>query len=81
MLVHATSLEDARERAERRGAGSATTYETADGSAVRWEFVQVVDVAPILDEDLTGDADLYARFFRDIRAYREFDPLLDGAPL
>ncbi|MFC4944667.1 DUF4288 domain-containing protein [Pseudonocardia sp. GCM10023141] len=81
MLVHATSIEDARDRARRRGEQASTTYATADGGQVRWSFVQVVDVAPILDNDLTRDADLYARFFRNHQAYRAFEPLLDAAPL
>lgn len=81
VLIHATSTDDARVRAAQRGESASTTYLTADGAEVRWTFVQVVDVAPILDEDLTQDADLYARFFRNQRAYREFEPLLGGTPL
>lgn len=81
VLVHATSLDDARERAHRRGERASSTFATADGGVVSWSFVQVVDVAPVLDEDLSRDADLYARFFRNHRAYRAFEPLLDAAPL
>ena len=81
VLIHATSLDEARERAQQRGERDETTFTTVDGATVRWSFVQVVDVSPVLDVDLSGDADLYARFFRDHRAYRAFEPLLDGEPL
>lgn len=81
VLVHVGSLDEARERAQQRGERDTTTYTAADGGTVRWSFEQVVDVSPALDADLTRDADLYARFFRDHRSYRAFDPLLDGDPL
>ncbi len=41
----------------------------------------MVDVSAVLDEDLTQDADLYARHFRDYAAYQRFEPLLSGEEL
>lgn len=52
------------------------------GETVRDRPLHVVDVAPALTDDLTTTVvDVYSRHFRDIAAYRRFDPLCDGEQL
>ncbi len=80
-LVYGRSLAEARVEAERWGREQQGVDETTGTVVVGPHFLQVVDVAPVLDEDLTGTSDLYCRFFRDLTAYRRWEPLLDGEPL
>lgn len=81
VLIHADSLEAARKKAAARGRDQQTSYLNDADETITWHFDQVVDVAAVLDDDLSGDADLYARHFRDVASYRRFEPLLDGEPL
>ncbi|WP_033037329.1 DUF4288 domain-containing protein [Streptomyces monomycini] len=81
LLVHAADEADARRRAERRARSRETSYLDDRGETVSWCFKCVVDVSAALDEDLTQDADLYARHFRDYAAYERFEPLLSGEEL
>ncbi|MEV5592599.1 DUF4288 domain-containing protein [Streptomyces sp. NPDC052496] len=81
MLVYAADDADARSRAERRARSRETSYLNDRGESVSWRFKCVVDVSATLDEDLTQDADLYARHFRDYAAYERFEPLLSGEEL
>ncbi|MEF3113127.1 DUF4288 domain-containing protein [Streptomyces chrestomyceticus] len=81
LLVYATDEADARRRAERRARSREASYLNDRGETVSWCFKCVVDVSAALDEDLTQDADLYARHFRDYAAYERFEPLLSGEEL
>ncbi|MDT7743461.1 MAG: hypothetical protein QOE59_2539 [Actinomycetota bacterium] len=80
-LVYGRSEAEAREEAERWGREQEGVDETTGTVVVGPHFLQVVDVAPVLDDDLAGTADLYSRHFRDLTAYRRWEPLLDGEPL
>ncbi|MGW7551286.1 DUF4288 domain-containing protein [Streptomyces rimosus] len=81
VLVYAADEADARKRAERRARSRETSYLNDRGETVSWSLKRVVDVSAALDEDLTQDADLYARHFRDYGAYERFEPLLSGEEL
>ena len=81
VLLRATSLPEARVAAERHGRAAETSYENGFGERITDRLLQVVDVAPVLSEVTSLPADLYSRHFRDLAAYRRFDPLLDGEPL
>ncbi|KOT92398.1 hypothetical protein ADK86_20735 [Streptomyces sp. NRRL F-5755] len=78
VLVYATDEADARKRAERRARSRETSYLNDRGETVSWSLKRVVDVSAVLDEDLTQDADLYARHFRDYAAYERFEVRLSG---
>ncbi|WP_436774491.1 DUF4288 domain-containing protein [Yinghuangia sp. YIM S09857] len=81
VLVHAAGEDEARAKAEALGRAGETSYENADGRTVTWTLRHVVDVAPVLRDDLGDGADLYTRHFRDIEAYEAFEPLLSGEEL
>ncbi|MFH8405057.1 DUF4288 domain-containing protein [Streptomyces sp. NPDC018019] len=81
VLIYAADEADARRRAERRARSRETSYLNDRGETVSWCFKRVVDVCAVLEEDLTQDADLYARHFRDYAAYERFEPLLSGEEL
>ena len=78
VLVHAADEDAAREAVRRRAEGETGSYRNERGELITWTCKRVVDVARALADDLTGDADLYARHFRDFAAYRQFEPLLSG---
>ncbi|KOG86242.1 DUF4288 domain-containing protein [Streptomyces varsoviensis] len=80
-LIHAPDEATARLRAEERGRGAEAAFLNERGEMICWRLRAVVDVAAVLDEDLSHDADLYARHFRDLDAYERFEPLLRGEEL
>ncbi|MBN9758150.1 MULTISPECIES: DUF4288 domain-containing protein [unclassified Pseudonocardia] len=82
VLLRALSLEDAQDLAGRHGHEAETSYTNHAGETVRDRLLHVVDVTPALTDDLTTTVvDVYSRHFRDIAAYRRFDPLCDGEQL
>lgn len=82
VMVRATSLDSAREHVEQHGRDTGTSYTNGAGETVRDRLAHVVDVAPVLSDDLTTRVvDLYSRHFRHVDAYRRFEPLLDGEEL
>ncbi|WP_037064414.1 DUF4288 domain-containing protein [Pseudonocardia acaciae] len=72
-LVHAASAEQARAEALDHARRQETTHRNAAGEEITVRLLEVVDVTETLDDDLTRTADLYARHFHDIDAYRAFD--------
>jgi hypothetical protein len=81
VLIHAADEVAAREAVRRRVEDETGSYRNEHGELITWTCKQVVDVARALADDLTGDADLYARHFRDFTAYRKFEPLLSDSAL
>ena len=81
VLIHAPDPESAVSEATRHARSAEHVYVNGAGERITERFHQLVDVAPLLDDDLTVTSDLYSRHFRDIDAYRRFDPLLDGESL
>lgn len=76
VLIHAESLEQARDKAIARARAEEGSYRNGDGELITWTLKHLVDVNSALQDDLSGDADLYARHFRNFPAYRDFEPLL-----
>ncbi|QYN16601.1 DUF4288 domain-containing protein [Amycolatopsis sp. DSM 110486] len=76
VLVYAESEEAAREAVTRRVEGETGSHRNEQGELITLRCKRVVDVARALEDDLTHDADLYARHFRDFAAYRRFEPLM-----
>jgi hypothetical protein len=81
VLLYADSEEGAKQRAAQHGQARETSYRNADGETISWVLKHVVDVNSVLDADLSQDADLYSRHFRDYDAYQRFEPLLSGEQL
>ncbi|OLM19413.1 MULTISPECIES: DUF4288 domain-containing protein [unclassified Pseudonocardia] len=82
LMLRAPSLDGAQRLAERHGHDAETTFTNHAGETVSDRLVRVVDVAPALSDDFTTTVvDVYSRHFRDIAAYRRFDPLCDGEQL
>ena len=74
VVLRAPSLADA----EHYGQCAEAYYENGAGETITSRLLHVVDVAPGLNDDLTTTADLYSRHFRDITAYRQFEPQPNG---
>ncbi|HEY2764658.1 MAG TPA: DUF4288 domain-containing protein [Pseudonocardiaceae bacterium] len=81
VLLYADSQDAAKERAAQRGRERETSYRNAEGETITWRLKHVIDVNPALDADLSRDADLYSRHFRNYDAYQRFEPLLSGEQL
>ncbi len=72
-LITASSDEQAREKAQRY-ANLPNSYKNVQGETITWSLKQLVDVRRLLeDDDFSDGTELYARFFRDYKAYRAFD--------
>ncbi|MFG2141129.1 DUF4288 domain-containing protein [Streptomyces sp. NPDC048650] len=78
LLVHAPDEKSARERVVQRARAAETAYRNDRGETVTWRLRTIVDVKEAEDTDLSGDADLYTRHFRDYASYERFEPLLSG---
>lgn len=81
VLLYAESADEAERKAVERGRLEETSYLSATGETVTWTFERVVDVNAALEDDLTRDADLYSRNFRNMTAYQAFEPKLSGEDL
>ncbi|WP_420759278.1 DUF4288 domain-containing protein [Nostoc sp. CALU 546] len=79
VLLKASSLEKAQEKARIYAKKEEVSYKNEDGETITWSLKQVVDVNSVLydDFDSTSDGvDLYARHFRNYEAYHSFEPFL-----
>ena len=81
VLIKATSLEQAKDRAWKLGRQQESSYKNGAGSTISWSLKHIVDVASVLDEGFEDGTELYSRHFRNYRAYYSFEPLLSGEPL
>lgn len=80
VLIRAESVEQAREKAEAHASHAEASYENEYGERIRWRRKHVIDVAPVLYEDLEDGTEIYSRHFHDYEAYRAFEPLLGAGP-
>ncbi|MGH9152991.1 MAG: DUF4288 domain-containing protein [Acidimicrobiales bacterium] len=80
VLFRAETVEQAREKAEAHALRSEASYENEYGEQIRWLRKHLIDVAPVLYEDLEDGTEIYARHFHDYAAYRAFEPLLGPSP-
>ena len=78
VLIRASSVEEAREKADRHAQRDQVSYFNEQHEKITWSLKQVIDVNAVLDETLEDGAELYARHFRNYEAYRLFEPLLSG---
>lgn len=78
LLVAATDESSARAKAEATARARGTTYDNEAGETITYAFKQIVDVRHV-DDALADGAELYSRHFRDYKAYRSFEPMLDGS--
>lgn len=74
LLIRASSLEDARQQAMKRGHDLSHQFTNALGQTISWHFRSLVDISPVFSEDLGEVTELSCRHFHDIDAYERFDP-------
>ncbi|MGH3118216.1 MAG: DUF4288 domain-containing protein [Gaiellales bacterium] len=80
VLFRAGSVEQAREKAEAHALQSEASYENEYGEQIRWHRKHLIDVTPVLYEDLKDGTEIYSRHFHDYAAYSAFEPLLGPGP-
>jgi Domain of unknown function (DUF4288) len=76
VLIQAADEDAALAKADTYGRSQATRYQNERQETISWAFKQLVDVSPVLSDEFVDGAELYARHFRNYRAYQEFEPLL-----
>ncbi|MEV4124669.1 DUF4288 domain-containing protein [Nocardia sp. NPDC049707] len=81
VLIHSESEEMARQRALEIAKEQECVYRNEKGENITVAFKCLVDVSPAIDDELSNDAVLYTRHFRDYESYRRMEPLLDDNPL
>jgi hypothetical protein len=64
IVLQAADEADARQAAEQIGKAEEHEYIAADGSPVRWEFIQVERVCPILSDKVESGTEIFGRFLR-----------------
>jgi Domain of unknown function (DUF4288) len=78
VLIKATSIEKAQEKALAHGNQEQVTYQNENQETITWSFEQLIDVNVVLDDQLDDGSELYARHFRNYEAYCKFEPMLLG---
>ncbi|QBD83167.1 DUF4288 domain-containing protein [Ktedonosporobacter rubrisoli] len=78
ILVKAATREEAEKQAIAY-AGQPYSYTNEYGEKITWSLKRIVDINKVLDDQLNGVSELYARHFRNYAAYRLFEPHLDGS--
>jgi hypothetical protein len=78
VLLQAANEEEAHTQAREHGRRGCVSYESAEGETIQWTLKHVVDVSQILDDELKHGSELYARHFKNYKAYYDFEPLLGG---
>ena len=78
-LVEADTLDQAREKALVLARERETQYKNEAGETIRWSFLQLIDVSPVLADRLEDGAEIYARHFRNYDGYRAFEVLAQGS--
>src|SRR5438034_5275431 len=64
VLLQAANEATAQEEAQRLGKADEHDYEAADGGLIRWVFVQVDRVYPLLSETVESGTEVFSRFLR-----------------
>jgi hypothetical protein len=79
VLLRATDEAEARSKALAHARNACVSYDNVEGETIRWSLQRVLEVKPVLQDELQDGAELYARYFRDWDAYQRFEPLLGGS--
>jgi hypothetical protein len=81
VLIKAISLEEANEKALVYGREQEGSYQNDNKDMITWSLKQIVDVNSVLYDEFNNGTELYARHFRNYKAYCLFEPLLSGEEL
>ncbi|MBE9107461.1 DUF4288 domain-containing protein [Nostoc cf. edaphicum LEGE 07299] len=78
-MSESASLEQAKAKALNHGKNESVSYTNENEETITWSLQQLVDVNSVLYDDFDSSeniVDLYARHFRNYKAYQSFEPLL-----
>lgn len=81
LIVESSSQEAARQKAEALARQNEGSYQNEAGETITIKLRHIVDVSPLLDQEIRDGSELYARHFRNYEGYCAFEPLLGGQPL
>ena len=74
-LIKATDEADARSKSEHLARSRETTFQNQQGDQIKWGLHKIIDVNPMLKDEISEVTELYARHFSDIDAYNTFETL------
>lgn len=77
VLLTAESPEEAAEKAREHGKQLEATYEDENHETVSWKLKRIAEVRRVEDATFDDGSELYTRFFRSYRSYREIGFLED----
>ncbi len=72
VLLEATSLDEATEKAMARTVAEENQYENVYGDTITWS-PRLVELGDALQDTFEDGSELYARFFRNHEAYEQLD--------
>lgn len=78
ILIKATTLDEAKEKALVYGNQEQCTYQNEFGDTISWSFMQIVDISSVLQDIFNDETELYSRHFRNYDAYKLFEPLMSS---
>lgn len=79
VLIKATSVENAREKALSHASQEQVSYQNEKGDTITWSLKQLVDVNSVLYDEFDECTELYVRHFHNYEAYRLFEALLSDS--
>lgn len=75
VLVKAVDEDEARQKTELFAKNYTAQFKNEKGQLITWKMHQIIDVSPMLDDDIGDMTEIYARHFDNIDAYRDFEVL------
>lgn len=75
-VVKADTAAEAKSKVEDLAKHRSTQYQNAAGQEIAWSLYQIIDISPMLADSFDAVTEIYARHFRDIEAYGQFETLL-----
>ncbi len=76
-LIKANTEAEARKSAECLAHSRGAKFKNEKGEEITWVFDKIIDIAPMLEDNLKDVTEIYSRHFANINAYKQFEELAD----
>lgn len=74
-LIKASTAAEARQKADTLAKSRYAKFKNEKGQEITWAFDQIIDVTPILGDEIGEITEIYSRHFNNINAYNAFETL------
>ena len=75
VLVKAKTEAEARDKVLALTQSNAVQYLNEQGHLIQWRLDTIVDISPMLNDEIADVTEIYSRHFHDVEAYRAFEVL------